>query len=486
MSADSTTTIGIKTKKKELFLSEDFLLENEAARNLYFNYAKDLPVIDYHNHLPPHEIAENKKFENLTEIWLKGDHYKWRAMRTLGVNEKFITGDASDEDKFMAWAECFPQLVRSPLFHWSQMELKNPFCIDEYLNKCTAPAIYMHCNQLLQQDEFSTRGLLAHFNVEMVGTTDDPVDDLLDHKKIREENFATNVLPSFRPDKIFNIGDRVSFMQYLEKLEKASGVRIKSFSSLLEALENRVNYFHENGCRIADHGLTQMPAQYTFAPAVEKEFAQFVEDNTATPFSHPEHFAGAILFSLCKMYHAKGWVQQFHLGPLRNNNSRLLDLLGADAGVDSIGDFTQATMLSQFLNALDKDNKLAKTILYNINPSDNEVFATMCGNFNDGITKGKIQYGSGWWFLDQKDGIEKQLNALSNMGVVSTFIGMITDSRSFLSYSRHEYFRRVLCNLFGVEMEKGILPNDEKWMGGIIQQICYYNAKEYFNFYYTS
>lgn len=480
--AHSITTNGIKTAKQNSLLTENFLLNNEAAKNLYFNYAKDLPIIDYHNHLPPNEIAENKQFKNLTELWLKGDHYKWRAMRTLGVNEKFITGDATDEEKFIAWAECFPQLIRSPLFHWSQMELKNPFGIEEYLNKNSAPGIYKYCNELLQQDAFSTKGLLKHYKVEMVGTTDDPCDDLVHHKKIGDDDFEIKVLPSFRPDKSLNIGDRISFLNYLEKLETASGVKINSFSGLLEALENRINYFHEHGCRIADHGLTQMPSQFTFTSALENEFTVFIENKNAPAFSEPECFAGAVLISLCRMYHAKDWVQQFHLGPLRNNNSRLLSLLGADAGVDSIGDFTQANALSNFLNALDKRNELAKTILYNINPAYNEVFATMCGNFNDGITKGKVQYGSGWWFLDQKDGIEKQLNALSNMGVVSTFIGMITDSRSFLSYSRHEYFRRVLCNLLGSEMENGLLPNDEKWIGDIVQKICYNNAKEYFNF----
>jgi len=472
----------LQTDKRGTFLTENFLLENEAARNLYFNYAAGLPVIDYHNHLPPNEIAEDKKFANLTELWLKGDHYKWRAMRTLGVAEHLITGTATDEEKMMAWASCVPQTVRNPLFHWSQMELQDPFGIDEYLNTSTAPAIYRHCNELLQQDDFSTRGLLTHFNVEMVGTTDDPCDDLAFHKKIAQDKFTVKVLPSFRPDKVFAIGDRVSFLQYLDKLSAASNVPIDSYEKLLEALENRVDHFHEHGCRIADHGLTQLPQPGVLSTGQEKEFALFIRDKNAPAFSDPDRFAGAVLTALCRMYHARGWVQQFHLGPLRNNNTRLLQRLGADAGVDSIGDFMQATTLSRFLDHLDRDNVLAKTILYNINPAYNEVFAAMCGNFNEGPVKGKVQYGSGWWFLDQKDGIEKQLNALSNMGVISTFIGMITDSRSFLSYSRHEYFRRVLCNLFGKEMEKGMLPNDEKWMGSIIQRICYYNAKDYFTF----
>jgi glucuronate isomerase len=479
----------VSTLKSESFLTENFLLENEAAKNLYFNYAKDLPIIDYHSHLPPNQIANNKKFENLTELWLKGDHYKWRAMRTLGVNEKFITGNASDEEKFTAWANCFPQLIRSPLFHWSQMELKNPFGIEENLNLNSAPVIYEYCNELLNQNEFSTKSLLSRFKVEMVGTTDDPCDDLAHHKQISDDiclsklqGFQTKVLPSFRPDKFLNITERTPFITNLEKLEIVSGVKIKSFSSFLEALENRINYFHDHGCRISDHGLIHMPLQFNFNTDLENEFSVFIENKKASVFSQPECFAGAVLISLCRLYHAKGWVQQFHLGPLRNNNSRLLNILGHDAGVDSIGDYTQANALSNFLNVLDQQNELAKTILYNINPAYNEVFATMCGNFNDGTIKGKVQYGSGWWFLDQKDGIEKQINTLSNMGVVSTFIGMITDSRSFLSYSRHEYFRRVLCNIFGTEMEKGFIPNDEKWIGDIIQNICYYNAKEYFNF----
>ncbi len=482
MTLNPVTTNILKPGIAASLPTENFLLQNEAAKNLYFNFAAGLPVIDYHNHLSPNEIATNKKFANLTEIWLKGDHYKWRAMRSLGIPENNITGSASDEEKFLAWASVFPKTVRSPLFHWSQMELKNPFCVGEYLNGTTGPAIYNHCNELLKEDGFSTKGLLKHFNVEMVGTTDDPCDDLMNHQKIKEDGFEVKVLPSFRPDKVLNIGEQNSFYQYLSKLETVTAIKIQSIGDLLEALENRINYFHENGCRIADHGLSQMPSKFTLTTALENEFALFIRDKkNAAAFSQPDLFAGAILMSLCSMYHARGWVQQFHLGPLRNNNSRLLKLLGADAGVDSIGDFSHANALSIFLNELDQRDQLAKTILYNINPADNEVFATMCGNFNDGITPGKIQYGSGWWFLDQKDGMEKQLNTLSNMGIISTFIGMLTDSRSFLSYSRHEYFRRILCNLFGQEMESGIIPNDEKWIGGIVQDICYYNAKKFFD-----
>jgi glucuronate isomerase len=467
--------------KSTFFLYEDFLLHSDAAKNLYHNYAADLPIIDYHNHLPVNEIAENKKFANLTEIWLQGDHYKWRAMRTLGVNEKFITGDANDLEKFTAWAACVPQTVRNPLFHWTHMELKNPFGINEYLDTGNGNKIYTTCNELLAGDSFSTRGLLQHFNVEMACTTDDPCDTLMHHKKIAGDAFKIQVLPGFRPDKILNIADRENFKAYVTRLEAASGITISDFNSLVAALQQRVEYFHESGCRISDHGLTAMPSFTELTTEEINECKWFLISKERAPFSQPEKFAGVVLKELCKMYHAKGWVQQFHLGPIRNNNTRLFAKLGADSGFDSIGDDAQAKNLSAFLNELDKNDQLAKTIIYNINPALNEVFASMTGNFNDGSTKGKIQYGSGWWFLDQLDGMEKQINALSSVGIISTFIGMLTDSRSFLSFPRHEYFRRLLCNIFGNEMEKGLLPNDEKWIGRIVQDICYFNAKKYFN-----
>jgi len=469
-------------QQSKTIIHDDFLLQNEKAKILFHDHAKHMPVIDYHNHLPPDEIAANKKFDNLTQIWLKGDHYKWRAMRGLGVDEEYITGNSTEEEKFMAWATCFPETVRNPLFHWSQMELNFPFGVNSYLNASSASSIYSTCNDLLQDDQFSTQGLLKQFNVKMVGTTDDPCDSLEHHQQIQQDKIGIKVLPSFRPDKAFNISNKETFIAYLQKLEKASGVKINQISDLLNALEKRLNYFHENGCRISDHGLFHMPLHFENTVELENEFKKYIEDKSITTFSQPELFIGVILLHLCKLYHKNGWVQQFHLGPIRNNNSRLLNSFGADAGVDSIGDFSQAQALASFLDALDKTDQLAKTILYNINPADNEMFAAMCWNFNDGKVKGKIQYGSGWWFLDQKDGIEKQLNALSNMGTISTFVGMITDSRSFLSYSRHEYFRRVLCNLLGDEMEKGLIPDDEKWIGGLVQDICYNNASDYFNF----
>ena len=463
-------------QQTKTIIHDDFLLQNEKAKILFHDYAKDMPVIDYHNHLPPDEIATNKKFENLTQIWLKGDHYKWRAMRGLGVNEKFITGNTSDEEKFMAWASCFPETVRNPLFHWSQMELNFPFGINQYLNQNSASEIYANCNELLQEDHFSTQGILKQFNVKMVGTTDDPCDTLEFHRQLQNQNIGIKVLPSFRPDKAFNTADKNAFVAYLQKLETCCGVKINTLSDLLNALEIRLNYFHEQGCRVSDHGLFHMPLLFENTASLEEEFKIFIGDKNVLEFSQPERLMGVVLLHLCKLYHKKGWVQQFHLGPIRNNNSKLLNSIGADAGVDSIGDFSQAQALAKFLDALDKTDQLTKTILYNINPADNEVFAAMCWNFNDGKIKGKIQYGSGWWFLDQKDGIEKQLNALSNMGTISTFVGMITDSRSFLSYSRHEYFRRVLCNLLGHEMETGLIPDDEKWIGNMVKDICYNNA----------
>ncbi len=462
------------------FLTDDFLLQGKHAKNLYHDYVKNLPIIDYHCHLPPDEIASNKQFANLTEIWLKGDHYKWRAQRTLGVNEEFITGSATDELKFHHWARVVPQTVRNPLFHWTHMELKNVFGIEEYLNEASGPKIYQKCNQLLQLPEYTTRSLLKRFNVEYVGTTDEPWDTLEHHQHLAQGQFSIKVAPSFRPDKILFIDKSTDFFHYLGLLENASGVKIKDIPTLLEALQNRVDYFHAHGCRVSDHGFEQMPGMTELSLTMEMEFEGFLKLRSI-PYSAPENFMGFVIVELCKMYHQKGWVQQFHLGPIRDNNSRLKKILGANSGFDSIGDFPQAINLSRFLDNLDKGNQLCKTIIYNINPSDNEVFATMLGNFNDGSEKGKIQFGSGWWFLDQKDGMEKQMNALSNMGLISTFIGMITDSRSFLSFPRHEYFRRTLCNLFGDEMEKGLLPNDEAWMGEILKNICYFNAKEYFN-----
>lgn len=464
----------------QFFLTDDFLLQSNTAKRLYHDHVKALPIIDYHCHLPPDEIASNKQFANLTEIWLKGDHYKWRAQRSLGVSEHFITGTATDEEKFQAWAKVVPQTVRNPLFHWTHMELKNVFNSTEYLNEHTAAGIYQSANELLKTEAFTTRGLLSKFKVEYVGTTDEPWDSLAHHQQLANESYGIKVLPSFRPDKILFIDKTADFFQYLSALETASGIKVTDIASLLSAIENRVDYFHANGCRVSDHGFMQMPASLNFNIVLETEFKNFLQNRTQ-PFSDPVSFMGFVLLELSRMYHQRDWVQQFHLGPIRDNNTRLNQKLGANAGFDSIGDFPQALAMSVFFDRLDQSNQLAKTVIYNINPSENEVFASMLGNFNDGSIKGKMQFGSGWWFLDQKDGMEKQLNALSNIGLISTFIGMITDSRSFLSFPRHEYFRRILCNLIGDEMEKGLLPNDEKWMGDILKNISYYNAKSYFN-----
>ncbi len=463
----------------KIFVDDIFLLHNKTAQKLYHDFAKVLPIIDYHSHLDPTILAENKPFRNLTTLWLSGDHYKWRAMRTLGVTEKFITGQASDEEKFFAWANCIPQTLRNPLFHWTQLELKRTFGITAFLNADTAQDIYTKCNQLLQDKKYLPQSFLKNDNVELLGTTDDPCDDLLHHQFLAQQQKDTHVIPSFRPDKIFQIDQREAFILYVNKLSVTSQIQITDIDSLLQALHKRVDYFHANGCRIADHGLTQMPRKENFTSALEQEFKTFLNQKENT-FSNPSAFQYFVLHTLAKLYHQKKWVQQFHLGPIRNNNSRLLQQLGADCGVDSIGDGQHIHHLSVFLNDLDKTNQLAKTILYNINPADNEAFASMTGNFNDGTTKGKIQFGAAWWFMDQKEGIEKHLNALSSISIISTFVGMTTDSRSFLSFSRHEYFRRILCNLFGKEMEEGVLPYDMAWIGQILQQICYHNAKNYF------
>lgn len=460
-------------------IPDDFLLYSESARNLYHNYAKDLPIIDYHNHLPPQEIAEGKNFKTMAEIWLKGDHYKWRAMRTLGVDERYITGDASDEEKFMAWAKVVPATVRNPLFHWTHMELKRPFGINKFLNEKSAKEIYERGNELLAQPDFNTQGLLKKFKVEMVGTTDDPTDSLEYHKALQSQNIGIKVKPSFRPDKSLFIHDPATYRPYIKKLSEVSGIQITDVDSLIAALRNRIEFFATHGASISDHGLNKIPSKVTLTDAQKREYEQFLKGEVAE-FSDADAFAGYVLTELAKIYHEKGWVQQFHLGAIRNNNHGMLRKLGMDTGYDSIGDYPQAQSLSNFLGNLTLEDKLAKTIIYNLNPADNDVFATMIGNFADGKTKGKIQFGSGWWFLDQKDGMEKQLTSLSNMGVLSTFVGMLTDSRSFLSYPRHEYFRRILCNLLGSEMENGQVPNDEKWIGGIVSDICYYNAKEYF------
>jgi glucuronate isomerase len=426
------------------------------------------------------EIAQNRVFDNITQVWLAGDHYKWRAMRTLSIDEHYITGDASDKEKFLKWAETVPYTIRNPLYHWTHLELQRYFGIDALLTSENAAEIYEQTSHLLQQKSHHTVELLKNKNVEILCTTDDPTDSLEHHASIKAYHNTPKVFPTFRPDKAFAVEDTVTYMTYIEKLEAVTGKRIATYNELLSALENRIDYFHNIGGRLADHGLEQL---YHFEKEVfncETLFQKAREKKTLSKDEVAYFKAKTILF-LCREYHKRGWTQQFHLGAIRNNNKRLLTTLGPDTGFDSIGDFSQARALSGFLNTLDSTNELSKTILYNLNPSDNEAFATMAGNFNDGSSKGKVQFGAAWWFLDQKDGMEKQINSLSNMGLLSCFVGMLTDSRSFLSFPRHEYFRRILCNLIGNDVDKGELPADEKWLGKIVSDICYYNAKEYFS-----
>lgn len=468
-----------KNRPHHAFMSEHFLLENDFAVELYHDFAKHMPVIDYHNHLSPQEIAEDKQFNNLTQVWLSGDHYKWRAMRANGINERFITGNATDWEKFEKWAETVPYTLRNPLFHWTHLELKRYFNVNMSLKKENAKEVFDECNFKLNSKDFSVKNLLRKMSVETLCTTDDPTDDLRFHKKIKADEFEISVLPTFRPDKAIFI-ESDTFPTYIEKLGQAADVDISSFSKLIEALQNRIDFFHENGCRLSDHGLEQAYAVNFTTVELEDIFQKRRKGKISR--NEALKFMSALLIELGQMYHAKGWVQQFHLGALRNQNRRLFDSLGPDTGFDSIGDFSQAKDLGRLLDRLDQTDQLAKTILYNLNPRDNEIFATMAGNFNDGTIAGKMQFGSGWWFLDQLDGMEKQMNALSNMGLLSQFVGMLTDSRSFLSFPRHEYFRRLLCNLFGNDIEKGHLPADMNWIGKIIQDICYYNAKKYFGF----
>lgn len=461
------------------FLDEDFILDTKEAQELYHHYAKEMPIIDYHCHLPPDEIAQDYIFKNITEIWLKGDHYKWRAMRTLGINEAYITGQSSDKEKFLKWASIVPQVMRNPLYHWTHMELRNPFGIKKILSSETAEEIYDLTNEKLKS--LSAITILHHFKVEVVGTTDDPADSLEYHKKIGEQSAGIKVVPTFRPDPVLNIEDPVTFNAYVDKLEVASGKSIESLDQLYAALKSRHDDFEAVGCRASDHGQIYLYAE----PYTEREVRSlFAKARMGITLSSEEtlKYKSALQYELALMDHAKGWVQQFHLGAIRDNNSRLLSTLGKNIGVDSIGDYQQIEVMSRFFNRLDTDNRLAKTIIYNVNPVYNAAFATMTGNFQDGTIRGKMQWGSGWWFLDQKDGMIDQMNILSNMGVLSCFVGMITDSRSFLSFPRHEYFRRILCNLFGNDIVKGELPHDIPWIGKMIQDICYYNAKNYFNF----
>lgn len=462
------------------FIHDNFLLENKFAEELYHNYAKKQPIIDYHNHLPPQQIADDTIFSNITNVWINGDHYKWRAMRTLGVNEQFITGGASDEDKFKNWAKTVPYTMRNPLYHWTHLELARYFDIHELLNENSAERIYQETKEKLNTNAYSCQNLLHKVNVEVVCTTEDPIDNLEHHQKIAKSNLSIKVSTAFRPDKAIYINNE-GYNSYIDLLENAADISINSYQDLCDALKSRIEFFDKNGCKLCDHGLDQIYFENFTENEVNLIFKK-KRNNQEVSNKEALKFQSAILLFLSETYHEFEWVQQFHLGALRNNNERMLRVLGPDTGWDSIGDYSQAQKLSKFLNTLDSKDKLTKTILYNLNPADNEVMATMIGNFNDGSIKGKVQYGSGWWFLDQKDGMTKQINALSNMGLISCFIGMLTDSRSFLSFPRHEYFRRVLCNLLGDEIKRGELPNDMEWIGKMVSDISYNNAKEYFKF----
>ncbi|WP_340154901.1 glucuronate isomerase [uncultured Winogradskyella sp.] len=463
------------------FIHDNFLLENKYAEELYHNYSKNQPIIDYHNHLSPQEILDDTVYNNLTKVWINGDHYKWRAMRTLGISEKFITGDATDKEKFIQWAKTVPYTMRNPLYHWTHLELSRYFNVTDLLNEQSAERIYESTSEKLSTQDYSCRNLLRKVNAELLCTTEDPIDTLVNHQQLEKSDFEVKVSTAFRPDKAILIAN-YGYNNYINSLGKAADINIESYQDLKDALKSRIEYFHDNGCRLCDHGLNQI----SFVTYTERDVEIiFKKKRKGDSLSKEEtlKFETAILLFLSETYHEFGWVQQFHLGALRNNNKRMHSILGPDTGWDSIGDYSQAEKLSAFLNQLDSKDKLTKTIIYNLNPADNEVMATMIGNFNDGSVRGKIQFGSGWWFLDQKDGMTKQLNALSNMGLISCFIGMLTDSRSFLSFPRHEYFRRILCNLLGDEIQRGELPKEEmEWIGKMVADISYNNAKQYFSF----
>ena len=478
------------------FLTENFLLQSDAAARLYHDYAHSLPIIDYHCHLPPKDIAEDRRFSNISQIWLAGDHYKWRAMRTAGVSERFITGNAGDWEKFEKWAETAPKTLRNPLYHWTHLELRRPFGItNRLLSSETAKSIWNDTNAKLQQPGFSARGIMQQMNVEIVCTTDDPADSLEYHQKIAaDSSFEITVLPTFRPDKVIQFsaplpdGGQITgqsvqtYNVYLDRLADVSGQTIQSYSDLISALKNRHDFFHAHGCRLSDHGFEV----FDFVPLEDYRTAatifQKLRSGNVIEELEAVILQSAILYRLGKMNAEKGWTMQLHIGALRNNNSRFFRKIGGDSGFDSIADGGYARPLSQFFDQLDREEKLPKTIVYNLNPADNAMLAAMLGNFQDGITSGKMQFGSGWWFLDQKEGMEKQINTLSQLGLLSQFVGMVTDSRSFLSYTRHEYFRRILCNLLGSDMQAGLLPNDFSLIGKMVQDICYYNAKKYFGF----
>ncbi|MVZ66278.1 glucuronate isomerase [Sphingobacterium sp. DK4209] len=463
------------------FLDDNFLLQSSVAEELYHNYAKDLPIIDYHNHLPPDQVASNMQFENISAIWLHGDHYKWRAMRANGIDEQLITGSASDKDKFRAWAKTVPYTVRNPLYHWTHLELQRYFDIHELLSEKNADRIYEETTAKLQESNYRVDGLLNRMNVEVICTTDDPIDSLEHHKAYANLGKKVKMFPAFRPDKAMSPENNAAFNQYIDKLAEVSGHEIESYQQFLDALKARHDYFAAQGCCVSDHGLSHLYAEDYTESAVKDIFAK-IRRKEDLNVHEINIFKSAMLVQFAEWDHEKEWVQQFHVGAFRNTNPKAIKNLGPDTGYDSIGDYKQGEALVKFLSRLDSKDSLGKTILYNLNPMDNELFAAMGGNFNDGKIIGKMQFGSGWWYNDQKDGMTRQITALSNIGLISRFVGMLTDSRSFLSFPRHEYFRRILCDIFAEDIVKGELPHDMEWIGKIVQDICYYNAKAYFPF----
>lgn len=464
------------------FLDKDFLLETDTARRLYHGHAARMPIIDYHCHLNPKLIAEDYRFSDLTEVWLGGDHYKWRAMRANGVDESYITGDQPSFEKFKKWAETLPYTMRNPLYHWTHLELRRIFGIEEILRPETADKIYQQATAILQEKEFSARGLMTRMHVELVCTTDDPTDSLEYHRAIRESGFSTRVLPTWRPDKAMSIEDPSLYNDYLEKLEKSSNTSIHKYSDLLSALRNRHDFFAAMGCKLSDHGIETFYAE-DYTETDMKDIFDKIRRGKSVSMQEVLRFRSGMLYEFGVMDAEKQWAQQFHIGSIRNNNERMFKTLGPDAGFDGIGDFEIARAMNKLFSSLDKAGKLTKTILYNLNPRDNELMITNAYSFNDGSIPGKMQFGSGWWFLDQLNGMEKQINDLSVLGLLSRFVGMLTDSRSFLSYPRHEYFRRTLCNLIGKDLENGQLPYSElPFLNKMVENIAYNNAKEYFNF----
>ncbi|MFW5882034.1 MAG: glucuronate isomerase [Planctomycetota bacterium] len=463
-------------------MHDDFMLANKHARILYHEYAKDQPIIDYHCHLPPQQVAENHRFDNIAQIWLGGDHYKWRQMRTNGISEHYCTGDASDREKFGKWAETVPKCLRNPLYHWTHLEMKRPFGIDDLLlGPDTADAVWDRCNAYLATDAGRPWALMEYFKVETICTTDDPCDSLEHHDACKRSACATRVLPTWRPDKAFKTAAPAFWNGWMDQLGAAADVNVRDWESFLQALQVRHDAFHAAGCRLSDYGLERC-FRSDATPEQAAGLFRTLRGGTALGADDAEKLAGAIHIACARMDAASGWVMQLHVGAMRNNNTRLFERLGPDTGFDSIGDYPQAETMSRFLDSLDRSDELPRTILYNLNPRDNEVMATMIGNFQDGSCPGKMQYGAGWWFLDQWDGMTRQIEALSQLGLLSRFVGMLTDSRSFLSYTRHEYFRRLLCSVLGQDIKRGAIPKDYDLVGNMVADISYRNARDYFNF----